>query len=106
MSKITENHKKAEKEFYSNIRPEILEIYESGREIPLSEWKEMRMNSYEMKLLEPRLSDEAFVHHFENALNNVSFPTTTYMYKLNSTYDTWVQSEGIVELLERFKKLI
>jgi hypothetical protein len=51
-----------EKEFLSNIRPEYIELKESGKTLTYGEYHRMRMNSYERRYLAECLDDEAIVY--------------------------------------------
>lgn len=104
---LEECSRKRLKEFMSHVSVEInlrvLKCGETGK-ISLEEYSEMRMNSYEQKYIEPFLSPEALIWKIENAIKNVS--VSFGKYNLPTTYDEYLVSDGIVELLKRYKKLV
>lgn len=95
--------KEKENEFMSHVSVEIQAIHDCGHKLSLERYKELRTNSYEDKYLEPMLSDEAFIWKIENAIKNVWGNESRFY--LPVTYDEYLSTDGIKELLKRFKKL-
>lgn len=88
-------------EFDSHIGDDIRELV-SNSPISLEAYQNLQINSYEDKFIEPYLSDEAFIWKLENAIK--------YAYKLTSHqlprhYDEYLSTDGIAELLKRFKEV-
>ena len=108
MFKFLEDHlREREKEFISHVSNEILSLIANcgmTGTISLEAYKEMRMNSYEQKYIEPYLSPEALIWRLENAIKNVFVESGKY--KVQSTYDDYLVTDGINELLKRYKKLV
>jgi len=99
-----ENLKNEQKiEFMSHVRDEYKKIISNKDSVvSLEQYKAMRMNSYEDKVLEPFLSDEAFVYKMEICIKNAQdLPT----YKLARHYDEYLSTDGVRELMKRFKKV-
>lgn len=92
---------KLDKEFMSHIHKEIQDLVKENKEISLEVYKELRINSYERKYIEPYLSDEALVHKIKYALNNSS---TLTKYELPKHYTEYLHTDGIEELLKRFTR--
>jgi len=93
-------------EFYSHIDNDIIKRIERAIEISelvsLSEYQAMRLNSYEQKVLEPYLSDEAFIWKITGAISNSFKEMSTYDFP--TTYNEYILTDGIHELLIRFKR--
>lgn len=98
MEMIKKRLKELEDDFMSHIREEFKQFKGT---ISLEDYKEMRMNSYEQKFLEPYLSNEALVWKIENALKNSSRTFSELI--IPTTYDDYLCSDGMVEILKRFK---
>ena len=92
------------KKFFSNVRERFAVKVGNKETIGLEEYKSLRMNSYETKLIEPILSDEAFIYKIEIAVNNLSI--TLSKYEIANNYNDYILTDGIDELLERFKNKI
>ena len=94
-----------EEEFNGHISDEIKTIINQCEKrksrIPLYVYKELRINSYEQKRIIPYLSNEAFIYHLEMCLKNVSVKSSKYA--ISADYNTYILTEGIDELLKRFK---
>jgi len=96
--------KKKNKEFLSHVSADIIKRCGTGKRISLEEYKEMRLNSYERKYIHPYLSEEALIWNIENALK---FCLLEYSdWSLPATYDEYVATDGIRELLKRYKKVL
>lgn len=96
-----------EKEFMSHVSKTVIARVKAVSGIgliSLSEYESMRMNSYEGKYTEPFLSSKALIWKIENALKNVSISFGEY--NIPTTYDEYLESDGIKELLKRYKKLV
>jgi hypothetical protein len=74
----------------------------TGEPISFAVYQTMYLNLYEQKYVEPYLSDEALVWKIDNALKNVAMRSTEHSVPL--TYDEYIATDGITELLKRFKK--
>jgi len=98
--KIAEKNKK---EFMSHIKKEIIERCKQKELISLKEYAAMNMNSYESKYIEPFLLPEAFIWKIENALKNICKESRKYY--IPKHYNDYILTDGINELLERYKKL-
>ena len=90
------------KKFFSNVRERFAVKVGNKETIGLEEYKSLRMNSYEAKLIEPILSDEALIWKLENAINNIGVNTSKY--SIPSDYNEYILTDGINELLRRFKE--
>ena len=104
---LEEQNKKIEKEFMSLVSKTIIARVKAVSGIgliSLSEYESMKMNSYEQKYTEPFLSSKALIWKIENALKNVSVSFGEY--NVPTTYDEYLESDGIKELLKRYKKLV
>ena len=89
-------------EFYGHVGEDIRELVSGGDEIPLCMYRNLRVNSYEDKFIEPYLSNEAFIWKLENAMKNS--PTLT-KYQLSRHYTEYLATDGVSELLRRFKEM-
>ena len=92
------------KDFLINVREKFAVKVGNKEIIGLEEYKSLRMNSYETKLIEPILSDEALVWKLENAISNTGVSTSQY--SIPSDYNEYILTDGIDELLKRFKNKI
>lgn len=86
-------------EFMEHVRSEV-QAMAALIPISLEMYSTMAINSYEAKFLEPYLSDEAFVWKLENAIKNARHLT---QYELARHYDEYLSTDGVAELLKRFK---
>ena len=84
------------------IESKISECKINKSKISLLEYDTMRLNSYEQKYIEPFLDDEALIWKIENAIKNCS--TQSRQYGLPRHYDEYLMTDGINELLKRFKE--
>jgi hypothetical protein len=87
---------KVRDEFMSHIKFALVK----DETITLSVYKSLYLNSYEQKYIEPYLSDEALVWKIENAIKNSQ---QIGQYEVPITYDKYLSTDGIAELLKRFK---
>ena len=101
LKKIAEERRN---EFLSHVKPEIQDRFKSGKTIELHEYMEMRMNSYEFRLLQPLWSDEVLLHIINNSLDQEG-NTKLYETQLPRSYTESVLRLHIWDLLERFEKL-
>lgn len=103
MSNIFEKYaEKAKNEFMDHVCQEVRDRFASGVTIELSEYKEMRINSYSDKFIEPLLSDECLIWKVENAIKN-SLVKELGSYTLPRHYDEYIQTDGVRELIKRLK---
>lgn len=89
-------------EFESHIGDDIRELI-THSPISLEIYQALRINSYEDKFIEPYLSNEAFVWKLENAIKNSSILTR---HQIPIHYDAYLATDGVTELLKRFKEVI
>lgn len=89
------------KEYMSHVSDDTIKKLASNKEITLEEYKDLRANSYERKLLTQKLSNEALEYSIDlsmkntNVPNHASFVPTTHEEALIHTY--------VPELLRRLK---
>lgn len=89
------------KEYMSHVSDDTIKKLASNKEITLEEYKELRANSYERKLLIEKLDNEALEYSIDLSMKNTSVPNhasfvpTTYEEALIHTY--------VPELLRRLK---
>lgn len=71
--------------------------------IGLEEWKTLRANSCERKVMEPKLTDEAFLYNLDICIRNVQ---TDYVgpWGLARDYNVYIMTDGIHQLRDRFKQ--
>ena len=93
--------KEKENEFMSHISKNIQDLYNSGYLITLKIYKELKLNSYENKYIESHLDNEAFIWKIENAIKNVWGKESIFYIPI--TYNEYLSTDGIKELLKRFK---
>ena len=86
----------------SHVGDDILELVKNAP-ITLEIYQSLRMNSYEHKYIHPYLSDEALVWNIDNAFKNTR---TLGKFELPRHYDQYLATDGIEELLKRFKKMM
>jgi len=103
--KISEDHlakKRAEFMFHvdENVQDMVRHCDKMDTRITLETYESLRINSYERKFIRPWLSDEALISEIENALKN---SRESGEFKVPSTYTEYLATEGIEELLKRFK---
>lgn len=105
---LTEWAKRKEDEFMSHVSDEVQQLaiicQADNKEIPLDIYRSMRLNSYEQKLLHGYLSNEALVWVIENAMHNSL--ARNGRWHVPVVYDEYLLSDGLSELLARFKKLV
>jgi hypothetical protein len=89
------------KDYMSHVSNETIKKLASNKEITLEEYKDLRANSYERKLLTEKLSNEALEYSINLCMkntivpNHASFVPVTYEETLIHTY--------VPELLKRLK---
>jgi len=91
---------KAKDEFMSHISVEVLAIVSNNKKLSLHRYEKLYLDSYEQKYIEPYLSDEALIWKIENAIKNAK---RLGIYELPRHYDEYLSTDGIAELLKRFK---
>jgi len=92
---------KVQNKFMSYISNEIKRLINKKEKISLDFYKTMYLNSYESKILEPYLSDEALIWKIENA---IKYSNKISKYELPRHYGEYLSTDGITELLKRFKE--
>ena len=97
--------KKRKEEFFQCISPDILERFESDKEIDIDEFSEMRINSYERRLLFPLFSDKLLLKQLKYAMNQAGY-RKLYKYDVPKHYNDAVENMFLPELIVRFKKLL
>jgi len=102
---LKERQKEREEKFYNSVQEKTMKrAYLDGSPITLEEYKEMRMNSYDRRVLEPLFDDEVLLEIIEYALaqeGNSEFDD----YKIPSSYTESVLRVHIHELIRGFKNL-
>jgi hypothetical protein len=105
MYSFKEMYETRQQEFLSHVSAVMLQrvkdVSTTGP-ISLEEYKTIRMNSYEQKYIAPHLSDEALVWKIKNAMDNVAMKVSDF--RVPSTYEEYLLTDGIKELLKRFTK--
>jgi hypothetical protein len=103
---INEVIQRAEHEFFKHVdkdtRDMILECEINGTKISFDVYKELKINSYEWKVVLPFLCDAAFTGYLENAIHNRSRKIGAR--ELPRHYDDFILTDGVDELLKRFKR--
>jgi hypothetical protein len=89
---------KAKNDFLSHVNLSVQKL--ANNKIELDFYKTMYLNSYEQKFIEPYLSDEALIWKIENAIKNSQ---QIGQYEIPIVYDKYLSTDGIAELLKRFK---
>jgi hypothetical protein len=67
------------------------------------EWKGMRCNSYERKLLVQKLDDAAFIEDMEMCIHNVQTDCVG-PWTIPGDYNVYVMTDGIKQALSRLKE--
>lgn len=99
MSYVYNKHPYLPTSYFSHLSPEVLDIAERGEKITLSQWKDMRLNSYARSFLIPFLTEEALFECCRHALSNLppmEGPVPT-------TYDESIAYLYLPELIARLK---
>ena len=91
-----------EPEFVSHVCDDIQELVKCAP-ITLEMYRSLRMNSYEQKFLHPYLSNEALVWKIEHSLSNTR---SLGKFEIPRHYDQYLATDGIEELLKRFKEIM
>jgi hypothetical protein len=91
------------KHLSKKIKKLISQCKKNKTQISLGKYKELRLNSYEQKRLIPYLNKEALVYHIEKSIANRSKSLSNY--QLPSHYDEFLMTDGIDELLKRYKEV-
>jgi hypothetical protein len=79
----------------------------TGRKLTYDEYANMRINSYEQKLLHPFLDDKAFITLVEYYLSNSGQDWSPMgEFELSKHYGDAMQRELIHQLIKRFKEKI
>ena len=76
----------------------------NNTQVSLSEYKLLRMNSYEQKFIEPYLSDEALLDKVKCATQYRA--RQLGVYDLPSHYDDYLLTDGVNELIKRLEARI
>jgi hypothetical protein len=97
--------KKSKEEFLSYVQDKTFERIEKGTPITLEEYKGMRMNSYDRRMLQPLFDDETLIHVTKYALD-IEGNTKFRDMQIPAHYTESVLRVHVWELLERFEKMI
>lgn len=90
------------KEFMSHVSDEVRARLERSDRITWEEYESMRANSYERKLLQGKLTDEALIKLLDYCYMQSSF-RRLHKYGLPKDYNEAVTGELLPMLLERLK---
>jgi len=97
----------SEKEFSDNVGEDITNLLKNciltGENISLEKYTNLPMNSYEVKFIEPLISNEALIWKLEKSIKQTR---QLGRYQVPPTYPEYLATDGINELLKRFKLLI
>ena len=94
-----------EKEFMRHVRPEVKARIETDKPICLAEYNNLRMNSYEQKLYQQLLDDNAFIEIMESYMKQYNH-CKLGKFELPHHYQEAVDRQFLPELIKRFKALI
>lgn len=89
------------KEYMSHVSDDVIKKLTSSKEITLEEYKDLRTNSYERKLLVEKLNNEALEYSIDLCMKNTSVPN--YSSFVPTTYEEALIHTYIPELLRRLK---
>lgn len=91
---------------FAKMTAEINKFIKSlnGRKIELEEYREMRLNSYEQKAIEPHLSDAAFLWKLSIYIEESSKSSCTF--QIPGSYDDWCLTDGIEGARSRLAALV
>jgi len=100
---LKERSKEREKNFYLHVQEKtMIRVYLDGSPITLEEYKEMRMNSYDRRILEPLFNDDVLLYIIETSLAQEG-NSEYYGFQIPSSYTESVLRVHIHELIRRFK---
>ena len=101
---LREKAKQREIDFFLHVQEKtMLRAYQDGSPITLDKYKEMRMNSYDRRVLESLFDDETLLHIIEYALEQEG-NTEFYSHQIPSSYTESILRVHIHELIRRFKQ--
>jgi hypothetical protein len=89
-------------EFFSCISDEVLERYTSGKELDVKEYEEMRINSYERRLLFPLFSDKLLLKDMKYAMNQAGYGEI-WKFSVPQHYNDAIENLYLPELIRRFE---
>lgn len=99
---LKERAKKREMDFYMHVQKKTIERFHEGSLISLEEYKTLRMNSYDRRVLEPLFTDEVLCFSIEYALEQEG-NSEFVKYTIPSSYTESILRVHIHELLRRFR---
>jgi hypothetical protein len=102
---LEDRAERRKKWFLSHVQEKTFERFKKGTPITLDEYKGMRMNSYDRRMLEPLFDDETIIYVTKYALN-MEGNTKFHYHQIPSDYTQSVLKVHVWELLERFEKMI
>ena len=89
------------KDYMSHVSNETMKRLTSNRDITLEEYKDLRANSYERKLLTEKLNNEALEYSINLCMKNTSVPNHASF--VPTTYEEVLIHTYVPELLRRLK---
>lgn len=84
----------------------VRKLIEDGVSIDWSFYTAMRLNSFEKKLIVPKLTDEALINLVEIYISNTKYPKKLGRYELSTHYEEGLIREILPLLIKRMKKLL
>lgn len=88
--------------FMRHVSDEVQERLADPTPIGLTEYSELRANTYERRLLAKKYDDQAFIAMLENSMKHSQFRELGE-FEVVSTYDEAIVREYIPELIRRYK---
>jgi hypothetical protein len=104
MKFFEERARKAEAEFLSHIRPEILELSKRPQRITLEEYKQLRGNSWEQTVLRRNVDNETLCRNALYYLDNAGVGGKLGPWDVVDTYSQALMREMVPKLVERLQE--
>lgn len=96
--------KQKEQQFMINVSDKIKDRFKTGKKITPEEWKSLKMNSYERRLLFPLQSDELLLEQIEYYMNQEGVRELGQLDVSNNYLDELLRGQ-LPELIRRFNYL-
>jgi len=103
MNFLKKLQEKRKTEFMKHVRSWVIERVEKGHPMTDSEYSLLRINSYEQRLLQELLDDDAFLKCMEYSLNQIG-KHKLGKYEIAKSYNDAIWRFYVPELIKRFKE--
>jgi len=107
MAFFKDRSEKIEREFMNHVSDEVKLRYKNPDPITLQEYEKFRGNSYERKLLLPKMDNETLIHQARHCLNFANQHNFRQLgkYEIARHYDQALSGDLIHMLIDRLEQL-